>query len=294
VIYPLFWTKFRLATVPWQLFPHKAADTKVNSTYQGWNNGPTKVIQFSNSLGVVPGKVETFQLVATNGQLAGPPPALSANSAQIDLKAFGVRDVGGNLEFAMSTYGQRATPNYPAEFDVYIDKNGDNRADYVLYNAECGSFGTDGRNCVTVYNLSTRTGSVVAFSKATYNSGNIIFSVPFAALGIANGTKIGAYVQGCDNYFTGNCTDALPGGPAGPTAFGTYTLGSPRWSLQALPWQPFPTGQNGNTFYVTNNGFQVGTTQASGGASLSNSSGFLFVYSDANDPNREVETVPMP
>ncbi|HEX2912182.1 MAG TPA: S8 family serine peptidase [Chloroflexia bacterium] len=280
------------ATLPWQIFPHKAADTQVRTTYQGWVNGPVKVIQFANDLGIVPGKVETFQLLGTSPQLSGPPPALGSDEARIDLKAFGVRDVGGNLQFAMSTYGQRATPNYPAEFDVYIDANNDGTPDYVAYNAECGSFGTDGRNCVNLINLATGRGGAVAFSIATYNSGNIIFSIPLSALGLSSGTKIGALVQGCDNYFTGNCTDAITGPSKG--GFATYTVGKPAFSLQALPWAPFPAGQDGNTFFVTNNGFQVGTKVAPAYSSLSTATGFLFMYSDADNPNRESETVPMP
>ena len=49
------------------------------------------------------------------------------NYAVVDLKSVGVRAEARqlDLQFAINTFGERAHPNYPAEFDVYIDTNGD-------------------------------------------------------------------------------------------------------------------------------------------------------------------------
>ena len=49
------------------------------------------------------------------------------------------------IEFAISTYGRRAHPDYPAGFEVDIDTNGDGVPDFVVYNAELGGFGATGQ-----------------------------------------------------------------------------------------------------------------------------------------------------
>ena len=62
----------------------------------------------------------------------------------------------GVLQFAVNTYGRRAHPNYPAEFDVAIDTNRDGAPDFVVFNAELGGFAVSGANVVFVANLATR------------------------------------------------------------------------------------------------------------------------------------------
>ena len=46
-------------------------------------------------------------------------------------------------------------PNYPAEFDIYIDSNNDGTPDFVVFNAENGGFSATGQNLVFVANLAT-------------------------------------------------------------------------------------------------------------------------------------------
>ena len=82
------------------------------------------------------------------------------------------------LEFAISTFGRRAHPNYPAEFDLYIDNNNDGAPDYVVFNAENGGFSVTGQNLVFVANLTTGPATAVFFTDADLNSGNVIFTVP--------------------------------------------------------------------------------------------------------------------
>ncbi len=282
-------TPQNVVTLPWHTLPHKAADTQVNSTFNTVVNGKqTKVIQFANSIGALPGTVETFQLLGTRAS-SGAQPGVGANFALIDLKAFGVRDDGTNLQFGVDTYEQQASPIYPAEYDVYIDTTGGQNPNFVLFNAECGlSFAADGRDCSFLVNLTTGAETQLGFTDASYNSGLLIQTVPLAALGISSGQQISTFVNGADNYYTGNVTSTIPA----DGSFATYTVGHPRFALQALPWAPFPAGSNGTTFSVSNNGFQVGTTV--GASSLSNASGLLFLYRDALRPTREVETVTLP
>jgi len=37
-----------------------------------------------------------------------------------------------------TTFGQRAHPNYPAEYDIFIDSNRDGVFDYAVFNLELG------------------------------------------------------------------------------------------------------------------------------------------------------------
>ena len=74
------------------------------------------------------------------------------NFAVIDLGQVGVRlAMAGQtplVQFAINTFGKRAHPNYPAEFDIYIDANRDGIADYILLNWDLGSAGGTGTSDV--------------------------------------------------------------------------------------------------------------------------------------------------
>ena len=110
------------------------------------------------------------------------------NFAIVDLQSVGVRHLpaavfgADYLEFAISTFGRRAHPNYPAEFDIYIDSNNDGTPDFVVFNAENGGFSVTGQNVVFVANLATGVpATAVFFTDADLDSGNVIFTVPMNA-----------------------------------------------------------------------------------------------------------------
>ena len=70
-----------------------------------------------------------------------------------------MRQIGAVVSVRRSTRTAAAShPNYPAEFDVYIDSNNDGTPDYVVFNLENGGFGTSGQNVVEVFNLHTSAG----------------------------------------------------------------------------------------------------------------------------------------
>src|SRR5438034_8484358 len=98
-----------------------------------------------------------------------------SNAAVIDLKYVGARLVGiggGNfgIQFAVNTYGERAQPNYPAEFDVFIDNNGDGEFDFVVFNSELGGFGASGQNVVSVFDFATGAVTPYFFTDADLDS----------------------------------------------------------------------------------------------------------------------------
>src|SRR5262249_12510789 len=148
--------------------------------------------------------------------LTGTSPKISAsvlpkpgdNFAVVDLKAVGVRNVTASgqpaIQFAINTWGERSHPNYPAEFDVYIDVDRDGTDDYVLFNLENGGFGASGQNVVEVYNLRNNTGVVRFFTDADLDSSNLIFTALLSDLGMSTNSRFDFSVYAFDNYFTGN------------------------------------------------------------------------------------------
>ena len=164
------------------------------------------------------------------------------------------------LEFAINTNGRRAHPNYPAEFDIYLDTNGDGVADFVVFNAENGGFGATGQNVTFLANLTTGAATAFFFTDADLNSGNVIMTVPMPAMGLAAGTTIGIDVFAFDNYFTGNLTDEITGM--------RFTPGIPRFGVVGLPFGGV----------ASNGSADLGVTTATLPDTLSSELGLLMMY----------------
>jgi minor extracellular serine protease Vpr len=138
----------------WHILPHKAAEVTPSTTNLNLNGG-AGVVSLSNT-GVTSGLVDVFSLLGTSGRI--PPPALpeaGENFAVIDLKEFGVRQNGPYIQFAISTFGTRSHPAYPAEFDVYLDTNRDGDFDAVVWNQELAGFAATGQTVIYFYNFNT-------------------------------------------------------------------------------------------------------------------------------------------
>jgi minor extracellular serine protease Vpr len=226
-------------SVPWHVLPRKAAES-VASLSDGRRSA---ALRLSNR-GAEVGDFELFSLTGTSRRAPRdslPPPG--SNLALIDMRAVGVRhlqlDFGFGpedyLEFAISTQGRRAHPNYPAEFDIFIDTNGDGIDDFVAFNLENGGFAVSGQNVVALVDLATGAGSVLFFADADLNSGNMIFTVPMndstalaPNLGVKLGQTIGFSVFAFDNYFSGALTDQITGMK--------FTPGMARYDVGALPF----------------------------------------------------------
>lgn len=227
-------------TVPWHVLPRKAARTEAELS--DVESGKLK-LTLRNS-GAAAGDFDLFSLTGTSRRLpvdALPQPG--DNFAAVDLRGVGVRytqlDFGFGpedyLEFAISTFGRRAHPNYPAEFDIDIDTDGDGIADYAAFNLELTGFGATGQNVISLISLKPGGGGQIAFfSDADLNSGNLIFTVPMNDstglfnIGVQPGQTIGFTVTAFDNYFTGLGTDQI--------ANMRFTPGSARFDLGAEPF----------------------------------------------------------
>jgi len=111
--------------------------------------------------------------------------------------------VGPYIQFAVNTFGTRAHPNYPAEFDIYVDTNRDGNDDFVIYNYENGGFAATGQNLVAVVNLATGAGGAYFHTDADVNSGNAILTAPLSVLSLTPGTP---------RYVPNNYAPVVPAG----------------------------------------------------------------------------------
>jgi subtilisin family serine protease len=232
--------------VAWHILPHRAAAVTPAATNVTLAGG-TGTVDLSNATGAVDGRVSTFSLLGTSGKI--PPkflPEPGDSFTITDLRAVGARlvGIGGGafgVQFAVNTFGARAHPNYPAEFDVYIDNDLDGVFDFVVFNRENGSFASTGQNLTAIFDLTTFALSAFFFTDADLDSANAILTAPLFALGLTPGTQFSFSVFGCDNYFTGACTDAIQGM--------TYTLGTPRFFGTGIPGSGVPAG-GGSTLTI--------------------------------------------
>jgi hypothetical protein len=260
----------------WQVLPHKSADVHAldrSVTINGNQPGTLGLANFSRASG---GDFDIFALTGTSPRIPRKDlPADGDDFAVTDIASVGVRLVAGAyLQFAVNTYGRRAHPAYPAEFDVDIDTNGDGNPDYVVFTQENGAAagaGATGQTLVFVANLATASATAFFYADADLDSGNVILTAPLAALGgIAPTQQIKFNVTVFDNYFTGEPTDSVAGMVFTP----------------AIP--KFTTTIDTGTVTPFNSGL-ISVDDVNGGATASPSqSGLLLLYRDARI---EAETV---
>jgi minor extracellular serine protease Vpr len=229
-------------TVPWHVLPRRAAATEAQ-----WDDkrGSAIAVNLRNS-GSETGQYELFSLMATSPRL--PKSALPKPGdgfAAIDLRAVGTRylapDVcgvpGGCLEFAISTNVRRAHPAYPGGFEIDIDTNGDGVVDYAVFNAEGGGFDTSGQTLIFVQPIATGVNTAYFYADADLNSGNMIMTVPMAALGLTAGQTIAFSAFAADNYFSGLVSDSLTGM--------VFTPGAARFTAVGDPFGDVPSRSGG-------------------------------------------------
>jgi len=252
--------------VPFHMLPHRAADVKARDDDVDLKNG-VGTVSLSNG-GAVDGRLDVFAWTGSSKKISKrllPQPG--DNFAVIDLGQVGVRlAMAGTtpvVQFAISTFGKRATPNYPAEFDVYIDANRDGKPDFVVFNLENGGFGATGQNVVAVANLATNATTLITFTDADLDSANVIYTVPLSAVGLAAGSQFDFSVFAFDNYFTGNLTDAIENM--------TFSFAQPRFVASGVPASVAVGGSA--SFTVMAN--------AAGDAASPSQKGLLLMYRDA-------------
>ena len=246
--------------VPWHMLPHKAADVSsadddIDLSDDGTGTGTLTGTVTLRNTGVASGRVDVFAWTGTSKKISRrllPHPG--DNFAVIDLGKVGVRQAMAGttpvVQFAISTFGKRATPNYPAEFDIYIDANRDGVPDFVVFNLENGGFGATGQNVVSVADIRARPAGappapapgIVSYTDADLDSANVIMAAPLAALapitvtgtagpvtlpGLSATSQFDFSIYAFDNYFTGNLTDAIENM--------TFSFAAPRLAASGVP-----------------------------------------------------------
>jgi hypothetical protein len=218
-------------TLPWHILLHSAANVRPSANSLALGGAPSANLPLTNNGGAVPGTFNTFSLTGTSSRFpVSVLPRPGDNFAVIDLRSVGVRMIENALgpgvdavQFAINTWGERAHPNYPAEFDVYIDVNNDGTDDYVVFNAESGGIGATGQNVAALLNLTTNQQVIRFFTDADLASANAIFTILRSDVaGLTRDTKFRVSVYAFDNYYTGVLTDAITDM--------LYTLSAPRFA----------------------------------------------------------------
>lgn len=262
------------ASVPWHILPHKSANVAVASTTVALGGAASGALGMSNLNAAVDGLTDVFALTGTSPQASATQPVYGSGQAMIDLKAVGVRTVGNGafLQFGITTYGDRAHPAYPAEYDIFVDVDNDGIDDFVIYNTEASGFGLTGQTVVVLLNLRTGVTTTRFYVDADLNSSNMIYTVLASDLGLANlNQPIRFSVYAFDNYLSGNLTDAI--------LDMTYTLGLPAYDLGEDV--SIPMGASGAVPFI----------KVAGGAAASPSqTGFLLLHRDGKT-GREADVI---
>jgi minor extracellular serine protease Vpr len=255
----------------WQYLPHRAANVGAAATSVALSGG-TGQVQLQNTGSALAGRTEIFSLTGSSVRIGtGFLPKPGDNFAVVDLKSVGVRQAGSAIQFGIDTWGQRSTPTYPAEFDVYIDSNRDGNPDFIVFNSENGGFGVTGQSVVSVFNVATNTvAGPFFFNDADLDSGNVILTAPMAAVGLTASTKFDFSVFAFDNYFTGFLTDAIEGM--------TYTPSTPKFVGSGIPASGVPAGGS-STLTIQ--------SVAGGDTASPSQTGLLLLYRDAKSTGNQ-------
>ena len=247
--------------LPWHVLPRKVSGLKsarsVTLNRKGTAQYKVRNLSFSGG-----GIMDAFSLTGTSDDQPDPdaddPGSPGSNAAVVDLAAVGARNDSSVVQFAISTYGRRAVPLYPTQFEIQIDTDGDGEIDFFVFNGENGGFGTTGQDVVFVQKVGSPTARGFFFSIADFNSSNTIFTVPLSALEVIEGSTLDYDVVAYDNYFTGKVTDVVDSN--------IYTVNAPKYRVA-----------QGFRLTVPPNGDVRFTVQATGSPAPSSETGLLFL-----------------
>ena len=274
--------------LPWHVLPHRSAEVRAvnrNVVIPGKGFG---LMALANTGRALPGVLDIFALTGTSPRLRPSQlPDEDEETTVHDLAAVGVRATvdGAGLpivQFAIHTYGRRAHPAYPGRFDVFVDSNGDGKADFRIFNAEWHGFDSDGITVVGVDDLSTDADNsnmpVYYYVDADFDSSNVIMSVPPSAIGVNPGNPTLRFdVEAHDNYFADRESDGLSDAIRGMV----FRLDKPKFKAV--------TNGQPETVVPARGGLVLKVQDVPGGDRASPSqTGFLMMYRDAAE---EAETV---
>jgi minor extracellular serine protease Vpr len=226
-------------TVPWHVLPRRPSSTQARWLAKQ-PQGDLSMLLVNRGSGV--GAYDLFSLLGTSPELpATALPKPGDEFAIVDLRAVGARvvpedycgEVGGCVEFAISTYGRRAHPLAPAAFTIEVDTDGDGKPDHLIFTTPDVSLEGYGRTIVSTIEIATGAITSYFYADADLNSGNLLMTASMAGLGIVEGRTIGATVTARDAYYTGRATDSLSGL--------RFTPGASRFKPAEAPYGEVPS-----------------------------------------------------
>lgn len=244
-------------SLPIHVLPRKAADVVLSrqledqlilSNFSDYKQGVSDAFALVD---VSPNKCDTRDGLCSDVEyIPGARPGIGQSPvdiANVGLRGYGVPGLNAALglpptpagalpdelvEFAITVYDRpyRASPNFPAQFEVHIDATRDGVTDYVAFNADLGD-GRDGRSAVFVRDVNPADGvrptTPYLFTVADFNSQNWVLPVPAAAVDLRSDQPFRFYVLAFDAYFRGSDAaqpwDCSPGLPAACGA-GAHTM----------------------------------------------------------------------
>ena len=199
--------------VPWHILPHRAANAVAPATL-ALNGALTGTLPITNAGSTTAAQVDSFALTGTSPKFpATVLPRPGDNFAVVDLRAVGVgmfEAIGDHaIQFAITTHGERSHPNYPAEFDVFLDTNMDGTDDYVVFTAENNGTFASGQNVTVLRNLATGQEVTRFFTDADLSSSNAVLTIFASDAGLSTLPQFRFTVTAADNYFTRTFTDII-------------------------------------------------------------------------------------
>jgi hypothetical protein len=166
----------------------------------------------------------------------------------------------------------------PAEFDLYMDTNGDGKDDTVVFNLDQSEnlTNTDGRNAVFFRHVDSNGNpldlpTLIGYVQSNFDSNNYILPVPVAPLDIDPTQQLGFYVLSFDIAFGGSAYDLSPY----DRYYHLYTPTQPRFALvNGADRAPVVNKSGSRLVRYTHT---TGWTEALSGSQT----GFLFLYNEA-------------
>ena len=222
----------------WHALPRASGQTTAESdTFV-----PEEAIDLDNE-GASFSAIDGFSLLGESPVL--PTGAEGANLPTIDLRYAGVQtflvpptfcDAEFVLVFAVNTWERQTHANAPAAFEWDIDIDGDDEADYAVFNFELAGNLSDGRNVVIAQEIETGDQTIFFFTDHGTNSANTVLTICGEQIGLTaddlGTTLLSADVLAVDTYFQGRVTDVitdlefLPFGERYFPVFGAASFGS--------------------------------------------------------------------
>jgi hypothetical protein len=263
----------------WHVLPHKSADVHALTQKVTVPSADVGVLALQNFGAARAGAVDVFALTGTSPRIPRRQlPEDGDDYTVTDLSAVGTRLLAPDiLQFAISTYGRRAHPLIPGGIGVVIDADRDGEPEFELFNAD--PFGGSNTGETITLIVDTRTGALSAYfyADADLDSGNMILTVPLAAVGLTASTKFSFDVFAYDNYFSLFVSDSIDGMVFTPDTPKFVT--SDQW-LDGVP----PRGSA-----------LITVDDVPGGESASPSqSGLLLMYRDAAVESETIQVVSKP